>query len=157
MLLQRRRCPSGGATCGAARRPWCGPASSSSSHPRATGSPSSSTPTRTGSAGRGSQVRHVSDLTCATCLISRVRCLVPTLTFARRHAGDPLGARFLSLAGPSDWDGQVTNHSAASGHVTRCSPPIGRRRCSSGMATGPAGAGTGGARRAGPSFEAGTT
>ena len=52
--------------------------------------------------------------------------------------------------------GQVTNHSAASGHVTTCSPPIGRRRCSSGTATGPAGAGTGGGRRAGHSSEAGS-
>merc|ERR1740123_2525012 len=38
--------------------------------------------------------------------IKKARVSVPTLTFARRRAGDPLGARNLDLAGPGDWDGE---------------------------------------------------
>ena len=34
--------------------------------------------------------------------IKKGRVLVPTLTFARARANDPMGARFASLAGPAD-------------------------------------------------------
>ena len=37
--------------------------------------------------------------------IRKGRVLVPTLTYARARANDPMGARFSSLAGPVDWSG----------------------------------------------------
>ena len=37
--------------------------------------------------------------------IRKGRVLVPTLTYARARANDPMGARFASLAGPADWSG----------------------------------------------------